>query len=144
MEFDPQHGLVERGTAGHRASAEVADVAAEVAFLKHLKCDNISFFHPNGTDIDGQVQRHKDMHDMYRSYAIQSKAEGLHEKARRCIRLALAHKLALFTPFFAEQRAEAFRRAERAARPMSPERFVAMRRSITRRWRNTGAAHANH
>ena len=34
MEFDPQHGPVERGTAGHRASAEVADVAAEVAALE--------------------------------------------------------------------------------------------------------------
>lgn len=36
MEFDPQHGPVERGTAGYRASAEVADVAAEVAALDRI------------------------------------------------------------------------------------------------------------
>ncbi len=36
MEFDPQHGLVERGTAGRCASAEVADVAAEVAALDRI------------------------------------------------------------------------------------------------------------
>jgi hypothetical protein len=35
-EFDPQHGPAERGTAGHRASAEVADVAAEVAALDRI------------------------------------------------------------------------------------------------------------
>ncbi len=37
MTFDEQHGWVERGTAGHRASAEVADVAAEVAALDRTK-----------------------------------------------------------------------------------------------------------
>ena len=144
MQFDPRFGLVERGAAGHRASAEVVDVAREVGWLDRLKRDNISFFHPNGTEIGGQEQRHKDMHGMYRSYAMQSRADGLSEKARRCIRLALAHKLALFTPFFAEQRADAIRRAERAQRPPSVARLAAMRRSLTTRWRNTGASHANH
>jgi hypothetical protein len=33
MEFDPQHGPVERGTAGHRASAEVASIAMEIEVL---------------------------------------------------------------------------------------------------------------
>jgi hypothetical protein len=36
MTYDEQHGPVERGTAGHRASAEVADVAAEVAALDRI------------------------------------------------------------------------------------------------------------
>ena len=144
MEFDPEFGMVERGTAGHRASAQVVDVAREFRWLDQLKRVNISFFHPNGTEIGGQEQRHKDMYGMYKSYALQSRADGLHEKARRCIRLALAHKLALLTPFFAEQRADAIRRAERAQRPPSVARLVAMRRSLTTRWRNTGASHAHH
>lgn len=36
MEFDPRFGLVERGTAGHRASAEVVDVDAEVDALDRI------------------------------------------------------------------------------------------------------------
>lgn len=36
MEFDPEYGMVERGTAGHRASAQVVDVAAEIAALDRI------------------------------------------------------------------------------------------------------------
>ena len=36
MEFDPKLGLVERGTAGHRASAEVVDVETEVDALDRI------------------------------------------------------------------------------------------------------------
>jgi hypothetical protein len=36
MEFDPKFGLVERGTAGHRASAEVANVDAEIRAMHRI------------------------------------------------------------------------------------------------------------
>ena len=36
MEFDPEFGLVERGTAGHRASAQVVDLDAEIAALDRI------------------------------------------------------------------------------------------------------------
>lgn len=36
MEFDPQHGLVERGTRGHHASAQGVDVDAEIAALDRI------------------------------------------------------------------------------------------------------------
>lgn len=36
MDFDPQHGLVERGTRGHHASAQGVDVDAEIAALDRI------------------------------------------------------------------------------------------------------------
>lgn len=36
MDFDPQHGPVERGTRGHHASAQGVDVDAEVAALDRI------------------------------------------------------------------------------------------------------------
>lgn len=37
MEFDPEYGMVERGTEGHRASAQVVDLDAEIAALDRVK-----------------------------------------------------------------------------------------------------------
>lgn len=50
MEFDPKFGLVERGTAGHRASAEVVDVDAEVDALDRIGPRELYMTHLRGED----------------------------------------------------------------------------------------------
>lgn len=56
MEFDLKFGLVERGTTGHRASAEVADVDAEVDALDRIGPRELYMTHLRGEDREWAVR----------------------------------------------------------------------------------------
>jgi hypothetical protein len=125
MTFDEQHGWVERGTAGVCASAEVADVSAEVAALEgfaigarlHLEYDVL---HPS-------CQERHDDHIWLMGGLPMEVDKRFH--AGHAVRL----KLAMLTPYVTMMRATA---AHREAQQQ--------RRAVWARISTHEASHANH
>ena len=102
MEFDPQHGPVERGTAGHRASAEVADVAAEVAALEDFAL--MTRLH---MEYDVLAASCQERHDHHLWLLARTEAKGDKRfHAFHAVRL----KLAMLTPYVTMMRATAAHR----------------------------------
>lgn len=123
MDFDERFGWVERGTKGHRASAQVMDLEREIATLDRIfaRYDDMSLdtnpsrviYQPS---LAQQEAWHTGQRSMYEGYRASRIASGEIDKARRCAFLALAHKLATMTPFFdAVRRSDYLRNARYAA-----------------------------
>lgn len=72
MDFDPQHGPVERGTRGHHASAQGVDVDAEVAALDRI--------HARPSTLDPQWLRSE---LAFGTTAQEAMAQGARNRARQ-------------------------------------------------------------
>ena len=125
MEFDEQHGLVERGTAGHRASAEVADVAAEVAALEGFALK--TRLHVEHDVLDASCQGMHDGH-LWLLARMKTKVDKQFHAGH-----AVRVKLAMLTPYVTMMRATA---AHREAQQQ--------RRAVWARISAYEASHANH
>lgn len=131
MEFDPEYGLVERGTAGHRASAQVVDVAAEIAALRELAAQSYhdGYWWPEmpramrARRLEELNQHHVDQRDGLRDALRQLLRTAHHHSTRLAARGHVTHKLAILAPYIAILRAGDEKRATRPAQ---------------------GAPHANH
>jgi hypothetical protein len=114
MNFDEQHGWVERGTRGVHSGAVVRDLYFEIDALYrlHLRASREGYWWPEmpramrAQRLEELTRHHENMSEMLHAALRQSPAKRTAEEY-------VTHKLALLAPYIAVLRAGEVKRAAR-------------------------------